>query len=471
MQRWTRLTLALVVLLAAAPAAAQTYTVTPVPKAQFFDNNGDPCNGCLLNAYAAGTSTRLDTYSDNTGTPNTNPVVLDAFGRASIYLAAASYKFVLTDSTGGTTYWTQDNVSATPPFFVDLDITGTAGEALSEGNVVYLSAGDGGRNAGQWYKADADNTYSSTTAGMVGMAPFDCTSGQTTCSIRLQGRATGLSGLVAGTQYYASATAGALTSSAPANARSIGFADSSTTLVLAPNQQQPAGNFSVGGNLTVGGTLGVTGAATLSSTLGVTGAVTGASFSGVGSALTSLNASNISSGTLADARHESLATVCRKVSTTDINNTTTETSVFSCTVPGGTFGTNNGVYMAMVGSLENDTTATRTTTVRIKYGGTTVFTASVVISSAFTERSVLLIDTWLYAQNATNVQTGQMRVNLGLNSASADGGDVVAATTLVGFVRSLAVNSASDQTFEVTVQNSNNDYFVRVDSARLIKLE
>jgi hypothetical protein len=39
---------------------------------------------------------------------------------------------------------------------------------------------------------------------------------------------------VAGTVYYASATAGALTASAPTNARVIGVADSTTTLIVAP---------------------------------------------------------------------------------------------------------------------------------------------------------------------------------------------------------------------------------------------
>lgn len=258
----TLIALVLLVGLPSGAASQTTYTLMPYAQRQFTDNDGEPCAGCLLDAYSAGTSTRVDTYSDNSGTVNANPVVLDGNGRATVYLSPGSYKFVLRSASGGTTYWSQDNVPSTPPFFVDLDITGTAGEALTAGQVVYLSAGSGGGTAGRWYKTDADNGYSSTTAGMVGMVPFDCTSGETDCAIRLQGRATGLSSLTPGTTYYASATAGALTSSAPANARTIGIADSSTTLVLAPNQQQPSGNFSVGGNLTVGGTLGVTGAIT-----------------------------------------------------------------------------------------------------------------------------------------------------------------------------------------------------------------
>lgn len=66
---------------------------------KFFDANGLPLEGGKLHSYEAGTTTPLATYTDATGgTPNTNPVILDANGEASIRIGQDAYKFVLTDA-------------------------------------------------------------------------------------------------------------------------------------------------------------------------------------------------------------------------------------------------------------------------------------------------------------------------------------------------------------------------------------
>jgi hypothetical protein len=71
---------------------------------QFFDNNGVPLAGGLINTYQAGSSTPLVTYTDNGGTTaNANPIVLDSSGRVpnEIWLLQGySYKFVITSATG-----------------------------------------------------------------------------------------------------------------------------------------------------------------------------------------------------------------------------------------------------------------------------------------------------------------------------------------------------------------------------------
>ena len=57
----------------------------PAAEVQFLDANGQPLAGGLLYTYAAGTTTPQVTYTDSTAnTPNTNPIVLDAWGRAQI---------------------------------------------------------------------------------------------------------------------------------------------------------------------------------------------------------------------------------------------------------------------------------------------------------------------------------------------------------------------------------------------------
>lgn len=102
--------LALVVGLCA-PAAAQTGQVMPAPKFVAYDDNGDPCAGCKLHVYLAGTTTPTDTYTTAAlSTPNANPVVLDAAGRATIFIdPTIAYKFTL-KTAADVDIWTVDNV-------------------------------------------------------------------------------------------------------------------------------------------------------------------------------------------------------------------------------------------------------------------------------------------------------------------------------------------------------------------------
>lgn len=84
----------------------------PYLKFKETDSNGDPLSGGKLYSYIAGTSTPLGTYTDESGaTPNSNPVILDASGRADVWLSAASvYKFALYDSNDNL-IWTVDDIS------------------------------------------------------------------------------------------------------------------------------------------------------------------------------------------------------------------------------------------------------------------------------------------------------------------------------------------------------------------------
>lgn len=87
-------------------------SLMPPGKQAYVDANGAPLAGGRLYTYAAGTSTPLATYSDEAGvTPNTNPVILDARGEATVFWGPAPYKIVLKDAND-VTVWTQDNVYA-----------------------------------------------------------------------------------------------------------------------------------------------------------------------------------------------------------------------------------------------------------------------------------------------------------------------------------------------------------------------
>jgi hypothetical protein len=97
--------------------------LTPAPKMQFFDINGEPLVGGKVYTYQAGTTTPLATYTDNTGaSANPNPVILNARGEAPIWLGSGIYKFKLTDANE-VEIWTVDYISA-PLSSVSPSLTG-----------------------------------------------------------------------------------------------------------------------------------------------------------------------------------------------------------------------------------------------------------------------------------------------------------------------------------------------------------
>ena len=88
-----------------------TAFISPPPRLQFFTNAGVPMASGLLYTYAAGTTTPLVTYTDSTGlVANTNPVILDSRGEASIWLGGVGYKFKLA-TPANVDVWTQDNIA------------------------------------------------------------------------------------------------------------------------------------------------------------------------------------------------------------------------------------------------------------------------------------------------------------------------------------------------------------------------
>lgn len=98
-------------------SAFATGSLMPPPKVMFWDANGKPCRGCRLCTFDEGTTTNKSTYSDEAlSVANTNPVILNSRGEATIFLDG-KYKIRLQDRnqtscTTGTSIWTQDNVSS-----------------------------------------------------------------------------------------------------------------------------------------------------------------------------------------------------------------------------------------------------------------------------------------------------------------------------------------------------------------------
>ncbi len=78
---------------------------------QLLDDNADALAGGKVYTYEAGTSNNKITYtSSDESTPNSNPIILDASGRADVWLDSGTYKFVLKTSDDATVD-TVDNIT------------------------------------------------------------------------------------------------------------------------------------------------------------------------------------------------------------------------------------------------------------------------------------------------------------------------------------------------------------------------
>lgn len=90
--------------------------LTPFPVMQFLDNDGVPLADGKVYTYTAGGPNEVAaTYSDEAGTPNTNPVILDSYGRAAIWISNdIKYYWLLTDSKD-VPIWTADNIGGGVP--------------------------------------------------------------------------------------------------------------------------------------------------------------------------------------------------------------------------------------------------------------------------------------------------------------------------------------------------------------------
>lgn len=101
---------------------AHAVGVAPVnPTMTFVSATGAPLASGTVTVYLAGTTTPTNTWQDRAMLSlNTNPVVLDASGRATIWLdPTVTYKFLVKDSAGATQY-TTDNIAGVTPV-VDAD--------------------------------------------------------------------------------------------------------------------------------------------------------------------------------------------------------------------------------------------------------------------------------------------------------------------------------------------------------------
>lgn len=122
--------------------------------------------------------------------------------------------------------YVNDTVNGGVVSYEKLVITGNAGETVAAGDPLYLNTTDQ-----EWYKADADTTYTRQT--QFGIAQGAGTNGNAISGgILIRGVDTNQSGMTLGAAQYLSTTAGEITETPPAKQVFVGIAKSATALIV-----------------------------------------------------------------------------------------------------------------------------------------------------------------------------------------------------------------------------------------------
>lgn len=147
----------------------------------------------------------------------------------------------------------------------------------------------------------------------------------------------------------------------------------------------------------------------------------------------------------------------RANSPSSISNTTTETAIYSFTVPGGIINSLKALRLTLFGNYSNNSGSTRTVRVRVKYAGTIWYddTTAAIASSADAYPfffQILLAGTG----GATNNRIGGC-LAIGAVGATTGRGDlatdeIVCITPISGNV--VTGDTSANQTLEVTIQHS-----------------
>lgn len=175
-----------------------------------FSNSAAFYKNILLNPTIAATIDALYTFT-TVPQAEADPVGDDDLARRSWVLAQVNGGDVSTDS---------------------LVIVGTAGETVAAGEYVYLNAADG-----EWYLVDADNN-AHLTGTIKGVAQGAGSDGVNISNgIMIAGRDASIS-YTTGQVYYASNTAGGLSTSAGTYQYAVGIGDTENNLVMLPKQTE-----------------------------------------------------------------------------------------------------------------------------------------------------------------------------------------------------------------------------------------
>lgn len=140
-----------------------------------------------------------------------------------------------------------------------------------------------------------------------------------------------------------------------------------------------------------------------------------------------------------------------------VSGTLTETTIVNVTVPGGAMGSNGTLRVHAQGTMVA-TTVSSTVTIRIKFGGTTIYQDVTPTLVAGNAARAWVIDVTLVNTNNTSSQAGGGRVSISAPTVATTGVGALATADTGGAVRlgTAAIDTTSDQSFLITVEHSSN---------------
>lgn len=159
------------------------------------------------------------------------------------------------------------------------------------------------------------------------------------------------------------------------------------------------------------------------------------------------------------AAYEGVFLLARSISDTNVNNDSTEQTLYSGTIPANTLGTAKGVRVRMNGTWRNHKGTTGTFTLKFKLGGTTGVTLTLsVTDDAVAETACPFVMEWLLYNTSASAQTVMARADFYRSNA------IVTMDMSFG---TNAKDTTSDQSIIITEQMSAADATFRITKKML----
>jgi hypothetical protein len=335
---------------------------------------------------------------------------------------------------------------------LSLIVPGTAGATIAAGNLVYLDTA-----TAHWKLATA-LTANTVQNVILGIAQGAGTNGNPIANgVLLEGLDANQTGLSAGAVYYAGNTAGSIGSSAGTTNVGVGIANDATHLYFKPrfNQQLTQSQIDA--------LVGTSGTSPSSSNKFVDNNDTATSGANKVLRLDSsgklppLDGSQL---TNLPAFMQKIAAFTNSVS---IGSSTVETTLFTTTVAGNLLNTANAIR-GLLNFYSFQLTTTKTCTIRIKYGGTTLITLVLTGNqTGQTDHMNGYLDFVLFATGATNSQAAYLTffaLDAGNNTTPLGNISVGSSATVQTWATQAtgtsAVDSTASQTLAITAQMNNS---------------